>query len=394
MNKLYIIGFGTGSENYLTGIAKEKIIKANRVLSTSRISKYDDKIKDMTLSEIFIELNENIIDESVVLVSGDCGFFSISKYIVEKFSSKYNIELISGISSIQYLSSKIAKTYDDAKFVSMHGRNGNIVSKVAYNKKVFSLTGGEYRAHNVCEILDNAGLGNVKISIGEKLSYPDEKITSGFAKDLMKNIYDEMSVMYIENEDFINPFIPIKDSEFSRAKVPMTKEEVRWLSVQKLEVLPTDVVFDIGAGSGSVALELGRKAFESEVYAIEFKDDACDLINENIKKLKGFNVNLIKGMAPESMVDLPTPDKAFIGGSSGNMFEIIDFLVNKNSKIKIVINVIALQSLNELINTLEKLNFEYVDIACVNVSKSKRIGKYDMMMANNPIYVVTVSNSN
>jgi precorrin-6Y C5,15-methyltransferase (decarboxylating) len=201
--------------------------------------------------------------------------------------------------------------------------------------------------------------------------------------------FDSLSVICIENPLAANPHIPLKDSDFIRGDTPMTKEEVRWLSITKLGVTPQDVVFDIGAGTGSVAVEMARKAYEGFVYAIEVKKEACDLIRENAVKHGAFNLEIIHGEAPAVLDNLPSPDKAFVGGSSGNMDGILETLLKLNPAVKITANAITLQTINEIVTGFNKHGITNSDIVCVNIAQAKKIGGYDMMMAQNPVYIIT-----
>jgi len=379
MEKLFIIGFGPGDDAMLTESAKNVAKSAQRVLNT----------REMPLTELMSELKKLVKGETVVLVSGDCGFFSVAKKIIKYFSCRYEIKLIPGISSIQYLSAKIKISYDDAALVSLHGRTGIIVSKVAYNKKVFTLTGGANSVHDICRTLCRYELGDVRVSVGERLSYPDERVTTGKASELKDMDFDGLSVMYIENKSAVCPHKSLHDSDFVRGDVPMTKEEIRWLSIQKLSISPGDIVFDIGAGTGSVSVEMARKAFSGFIYAIEAKEDACTLVKKNAAKHGAFNIELIHGEAPDALENLPVPDKAFIGGSSGNMGRILKKLTSMNPNIKIVANAITLQTLNQVLDGFEKHGITNTDVICVNIAKAKEIGGYDMMMAQNPVYIIT-----
>ncbi|MDR0310874.1 MAG: precorrin-6y C5,15-methyltransferase (decarboxylating) subunit CbiE, partial [Acidobacteriota bacterium] len=278
--KLFVIGFGPGDDAILTDKAKTLIKTSQRVLNS----------REIPLPELLSELKKTVHGVTAALVSGDCGFFSAAKTIIKDYSGLYEIELIPGIGSIQYLSAKIKIPYDDAALISLHGRPGNIVGKTAYNKKVFALTGGENRVRDICNILCRYGLGGVNIYVGERLSYPDERIISATPNELKNIDFDSLSVMYIENPSAVNPHTPISDMDFIRGDTPMTKEEIRWLSIHKLSISPTDIIFDVGAGTGSVSVEMARKAFDGFVYAVEAKEDACGLIRENVVKHGAFNI--------------------------------------------------------------------------------------------------------
>jgi len=378
VEKLFIVGLGPGDEAMLTDRAKNALKTARKVLHT----------REMPLSSLMAELNKPEQGPVAVLVSGDCGFFSAAKTIVRDFGDRYQLEVIPGIGSIQYLSAKIKVPYDDAALVSLHGRDGNIAAKVSYNKKVFALAGGESSPRDICRVLCRCGLGNVSVCVGERLSYPDERIINSQASEFANTDFDSLSVMYIENPSAANHHIPLCDSDFIRGDVPMTKEEVRWLSIQKLGVSPSDVVFDIGAGTGSVSVELARKAFDGAVYSIEAKENACALARENIIKHGAFNTQIIHGEAPGAFEGLPSPDKAFIGGSSGNMGEILEKLLSLNPGIKITATAVTLQTLRQITDGFERHGIGGVDIICVNISRAKKVGGYDMMMAQNPVYIV------
>jgi len=389
MGKLYIIGYGPGDEAFLSDKAKSILKTVRRILSTDRIGKANERVHGMTLTELMAELKNPIDGETAVLVRGDCGFFSAARTIIRDYSDLYGIELVPGVGSIQYFSAKIKIPYDDALLISLHGRNCSIVSKVAYNKKVFALTGGLNSVQEICRTLNKYGLGGLLVSVGERLSYPDERITSAAAADLLNTDFDELAVMYIENPSAVNPHAPLNDNALIRGEIPMTKEEIRWLSIQKLGVSPADIVFDIGAGTGSVSIEMARKAFDGLVYAIESKEDACALIRENIVKLGAFNIEIIHGEAPLALEGLPIPDKAFVGGSSGNMEDILEKIVNLNPGIKIVVTAITIQTLNQTTVSFEKFGFIDTEIICVNIAKSKKAASYDMMTAQNPVFIIS-----
>ncbi len=393
MRKLYIVGFGMGSEELLTCKAKNIIKSADRVLTTTRLSLKDKDFKNCTLSEIYSELAKGLVGVTVVIVSGDTGFFSASKSITEKFNLQYEIELVNGLSSLQYFSGKLGLSYDNTKVLSMHGRNNSIIPYVSYNRKLFVLTGGKNKVDIICKDLVEYGLGNVSISVGENLSYENERIVTRTALEMHEMVFEDLSVMYIENNNFVVPNMPMVDSDFIRDEVPMTKEEVRWVCIQKLGLVPSDIVYDIGAGTGSIAIEMAKKVHEGFVYAIEQKETACDLIKQNIEKHKTFNVRVVCGKAPSSMEGLPVPSKAVIGGSTGNMKEIVNNLVSINENIKIVATAITLETVHDILESFKEFNLEF-DTISMNISKGKKVGGYNMMIANNPIYVITGQRNN
>lgn len=180
----------------------------------------------------------------------------------------------------------------------------------------------------------------------------------------------------------------MKDELFIRGKVPMTKREVRAISLEKLELLPESVCYDIGAGTGSVSIEMAFRAFRGHIYAVEKKEEACALTKQNQQKFGITNMTVISGTAPEALTGLPAPTHVFIGGTSGELKGILDFIREKNPLVRIVINVIALESLVSVIMYLKDTGIE-ADIISVQISKADHAGGYHLMKGQNPVTVIS-----
>lgn len=180
----------------------------------------------------------------------------------------------------------------------------------------------------------------------------------------------------------------MRDEWFIRGKIPMTKSEVRAVSVSKLELCRDNIVYDIGAGTGSVSVEAALKVPEGHVYAFEQKEEGCALIRANAEKAGVKNLTVVPGKAPESLYGYPAPDRVFLGGSSGNMEEILDLVTELNPAVQLVINVIALESLSQAMEWFRKKGWE-PEVVCMQVSRAAKRGPYHMMQAQNPIYVLT-----
>ena len=202
-----------------------------------------------------------------------------------------------------------------------------------------------------------------------------------------------MTVLIIENPDFdsrVKTGIP--DDEFIRAKVPMTKSEVRAVCMSKLDLSPYDIVYDIGCGTGSVSIEMAFAAYEGRVYAFGKNEEAVALVLENARKFHLDNIEAICGLAPECLNDLPIPDVAFIGGSSGNMAEIVEFLYGKNKGIRFVITAVTIETAMAALESLKDIGIEG-NIVQVAVSKGRQIGDLHMLMAQNPIFIIDGSDA-
>ena len=179
----------------------------------------------------------------------------------------------------------------------------------------------------------------------------------------------------------------MRDEWFIRGEIPMTKSEVRAVSVSRLELQTNSIVYDIGAGTGSVSVEAALKVPKGHVYAFEQKEEGCALIRANAEKAGLTNLTVVPGKAPESLAGYPAPDRVFLGGSSGNMEEILDLVTELNPAVQLVINVIALESLNQAMAWFQKNGWE-PEVVCMQVSRAAKRGPYHMMQAQNPIYIL------
>lgn len=183
----------------------------------------------------------------------------------------------------------------------------------------------------------------------------------------------------------------IADEEFIRDKVPMTKEEIRILTMCKAKIRPDNIIWDIGAGTGSLSIEAALLAPQGEVYAIEKKDLAVDLLHQNIAKFKlEDKVKVIATEAPKGLDELPNCDVVFIGGSGKHMFEILDIIDSKlNEGGRIIVNAVTIQTISEITTYMKQKESYTYEAIQVQVNRLRQIGSYDMFNAQNPVYIVT-----
>ncbi len=276
--------------------------------------------------------------------------------------------------------------------MSLHGRDRDPVPDVRRNARIFALVGGSDGVKNLCRTLTEAGLGGVKVHVGEKLSYPEEKISSGTAESLMERDFDSLSAVLIENDapDFtVTPGLP--DATFQRGEaVPMTKSEVRAVSLSKLRLTADSVCWDVGAGTGSVSIEMALLAPRGQVYAIEREERALELLRENAARLHVPNLTVVPGKAPAACRDLPAPTHAFIGGSGGKAREILALLLEKNPGVRIVATAVTLESAAELTACMKEFRFRETEAVSLSVARDRKAGPYHLMTGLNPITIFTL----
>lgn len=397
--KVSLVGIGMGTADTLTQEGKQALECADLLIGAARMVEHIRKPGQEVWTgykpeEICAYIAAHPEHKNVAIaLSGDVGFYSGAKKLLETLHRELPMvqkKVYCGISSMIYFCAKLETPWEDVHPVSLHGRECNLPGLLRIYGKIFAIVGTTDGIAKLCQKLQRYGMGDVRVEVGERLSYPEEKITRGYAWQLTELETDSLSVVLFTREGkeaIVTHGIP--DEAFIRGKVPMTKEEVRGISLSKLQLTRHSIVYDVGAGTGSVSVEMAMQAVEGRVYAIEKKPEAVELLYKNKEKFAADNLEIVEGLAPEACVDLPVPTHAFIGGSSGNMKDILKLLLSKNPGIRVVINCIALESVGEAMNCLNVLPFEQVNIAQVQVAKGKKAGSYHLMMGQNPVYVIS-----
>lgn len=188
----------------------------------------------------------------------------------------------------------------------------------------------------------------------------------------------------------MNRRIGIADDAFIRGRVPMTKQEVRILTLAKAAVGEKDVVIDVGAGTGSLSVEAALLAREGRVYAVERGKEGAELIQQNAAKFNVSNLTVVLGEAPSALTDLPQADVIFLGGSGGRLTDILDW-ADRALKTggRLVINCVTVETLHGALAYMQGKRGYTSDAFQVQITRLKRVGKYHMSEALNPIGILT-----
>ena len=398
--QVFIVGIGSGHPQGMTGETCRAIGKADCLIGAERMldgmavggQAIHHAIAPGDISDFIWKHRE--YQSFTVIMSGDTGFFSGTKKLLPMLEG-CQVQVLPGLSSMSCLCARLGKSYEDVVPVSVHGRDRDIVPDVLRNRRVFALVGGETGMARLCGRLTRAGLGDVRVSIGERLGYEEERITVGTAEELAEGSYHSLSVALIEHDRPCVVTHGLPDTVFQRGRaadtsvVPMTKSEVRAVCLSKLRLTSDAVCWDVGAGTGSVAIEMALQAVKGHVYAIERKRDAVRLMEENRQRLFANNMTIVEGCAPDACHDLPSPTHVFIGGSSGNLREIIALAKENNPGVRIVATAIALESAAELTAILRENSFTEHEIVSMTVARDRKAGGYHLMTGQNPIYIFT-----
>ena len=391
-----LIGMGSGQPENLTlqGLAAlrqaDLILGARRLLAVLPAGCTENRAAAYRPDEVAELLQTSGAENAVLVYSGDTGFYSGAAALLDKLSALgIRARVLPGLSSVQLLAAALGRSWQDWDLVSAHGRACDPVAEVLAHPQVFFLTGGGDTPASLCAKLTAAGLGAAHALVGENLGTPTEAIRFGLARELAEQTFSPLSVLLIEREALPSRRTPgLPDDAFIRGAVPMTKQEVRAAALAKLAVTPTDTLWDVGAGTGSVSVELALAAPAGQVYAVECDPEACALIQQNREKFAAYNLTLIEGKAPEALDTLPAPDAVFIGGTKGNMDAVIDAVLHKNPAARLCITAIALETLSAAVAALTAHGLA-AEVTQIAVSRTKTAGSLHLLMANNPVFLIT-----
>ena len=393
--QVILASLGSGQPKNLTEECAAALRQAGCILGARRLLEHlpqgctENRIAAIRPAELLEEIMRQQTDCAVVY-SGDAGFYSGAKGLLPLLREQgIPAKVLPGVSSVQMLAARLEQPWQDWLLMSAHGTDCDVLRAVTYGKPVFFLTGGLLGPAEICRRLTEAGLGRLRVTVGENLSCPDESITSGTAEQFSAQSFSSLSVLLTESAPRLERRCSgFPDNAFLRGEVPMTKQEVRAAALAKLAVRPGDVFWDVGAGTGSVSVELALASEGGAVFAVECSSEACGLIRANREKFCAWNLHVAEGCAPQALEDLPVPDGVFIGGTRGGMAEIVDMALRRNEKARICISAIALETVSAAAAALKQHGIapQAVQIA---VCRSKPAGGLHLLMANNPVFLIT-----
>ena len=391
-----LIGMGSGQPENLTlqGLAAlrqaDLILGARRLLAVLPAGCTENRAAAYRPDEVAELLQTSGAENAVLVYSGDTGFYSGASSMMEKLEALgVRARVLPGLSSIQLLAAALGRPWQGWNLVSAHGRTCDPVAECMQGRPTFFLTGGSEDPATLCAQLAAEGFGDVQGVVGQCLGTPEEKIFRGSVKELAAGRFNSLSVLLVEAAEVLPRRAPgLPDEAFERGDVPMTKQEVRAAVLAKLAVRPEDILWDVGAGTGSVSVELALAAPRGRVYAVECRPEGCALIKANREKFRTRNLVLVEGFAPAALSDLPAPDAVFIGGSKGSLAAIVDAALDKNPDARICVSAIALETLSAAVAALTAKG-RTVQVSQIAVSRARAVGGLHLMMAQNPIYLIT-----
>ena len=407
--EIILAGIGMGHVNGLTKEVERVISEADILLGAERMlnavySKAERHpfyqaeqvipyLHDIQSGSLFEE-NKKV----VILFSGDSGFYSgcqplyaaLEKEITEG-RIKASLRILPGISSIAYLASCIGESYHDAAVYSIHGKKlYNLAHRIKSRSKTFLITSGVKDINQLGELLTDAGMQKCEIITGYQLSYEEQRVERHTPLECMELKEEGLYTCFVKNPYATQRRLThgVADGQFIRDRVPMTKEEIREVSICKLRLKEKAVVYDIGSGTGSIAIEIAGISDDIQVYAVEQKHEAVLLIEKNKKKFELQNVTVVESRAPEGLTELPMATHAFIGGSGGRLKEILVSLRQMNPDMRVVVNAVSMETICEMREILSMDDMiKEEEIVQLQVSRAKKAGNYHLMQSENPVWI-------
>lgn len=337
MFRIQLIGIGPGS-----GLGDEQRAMINRCGCVAASNRHRRLVEGLgieilpiaPLAQALVAVESRLGRmEVAVLASGDPLFFGIGRTLISRFGRE-RVDIHPALSAMQLACSRFGEPWDDLAMISLHGRPaGELGRRLLPHARIFCFTDRVNSPAMVarsllaaCEDLGDAELAaRYTVRVAENLGLPDERLHAGTLAEIAAQTFGDLNVMLLARPEQgeKGPVFGLAETEIRHSRGLITKDEVRAVTLHRLRLPNQGVLWDIGAGSGSISVEAARLSPDLHVYAIERHEAELANIRANCRRFATFNVSVVAGAAPAALTALPPPDRVFIGGSGGNLAAII-----------------------------------------------------------------------
>ncbi|AMV73401.1 cobalt-precorrin-6B C5,C15-methyltransferase and C12-decarboxylase [Desulfuromonas sp. DDH964] len=399
MKRIYVIGAGVEGQEGFSRRAMELVEQAELLCGGERQLALFPEFsgEKVAIGSDLTGLSERLKGSSrrtVVLASGDPLFFGIGRHLLRNLSAD-ELEFVPNVSSVQYAFAKIKEPWDDAVFISAHGRGlQGAVDRIVANDKAAVLTDQLNTPAAIAAELIERGRDGYAAWLCENLGTAEEQITATDVKGLLQIKAAPLNVLILikeyeaGGEEYV-PTLGIPDEEFATVKKLITKEEVRVVTLAKLKLRHDMTLWDVGAGSGSVSIEADHLLPNGRIFAVERNPQCREFIKANLRKFSARHVTLVEGDAPACLEALPDPDRVFVGGSGGNLYAILDAVDGRlPAGGRVVINAVTLDTLTAANEYFDNAGYQ-VEVTTINIARTRPLTDYKMFEAYNPVYIIT-----
>ena len=400
MKKALVIGVGGDGRVGLSSALQERIATADELWGSTRLlAEWDDVATTRVriganIAQQVATLTERGDRQIVVLASGDPGFYGVASTLLRHLPPT-EVEIIPHTSSLQVAFARAGIPWSDAIFTSAHARPlAEVVGWAKRAHKLGVLTDPEHTPAHIAHTLLDAGVPDCRAIVAENLGLPDEKLTDTRLNLLPNQSFGPLNVLLLIHEDDWQPtplFAPRPDDAYAHRRGLITKRDIRILALGRLALSETDVVWDIGAGSGAVSIEMAELAWRGIVYAVEQNNENIEYIQQNIARYSVLNLNLVAGHAPEALANLPAPNAVFIGGTSGA----IEAIMQTTDRVahpgcRVVLNLVTLDNLNRALVCAEELGWN-TTVTQVNIAEGRTTAGHLRLAALNPVFILNTT---
>ncbi|GLI35094.1 precorrin-6y C5,15-methyltransferase (decarboxylating) subunit CbiE [Desulforhabdus amnigena] len=407
--RVVLVGMGMGRED--VGASALRWIERAEVLAGG--GRHLDWFPDLSCERIPLQgpLNDwldqvgrvSIERRTVVLASGDPFFFGVGRRLADRVG-KENLLTFPNITSVQVLFSRLNEPWEDVKVMSLHGRgpaaeNPEWLEQLRHHSKVVFFTDPQHTPDWIARQLLDAAMKDRTLVVGEDLGLPSEKIQRFFPEEAAARKFSPLNLVAVLDESpsrqAVDSTVPqavlgLPETAFRHRAGLITKMEVRAVALAHLQLRPGLVLWDLGAGSGSVSIEASRLVPLRRVVAVEKDAERYRDLQDNVKRLQGSQIETVHGKAAQVLDALPDPDRVFIGGSGGDLREIFENLLRRmRPGGRVVVTAATLDTLEAVRAFWSDKPYE-MQITQLQVSRSVPIGKTVRFEALNPVFVVSV----
>lgn len=400
MGIVYVVGAGIEGQEGFSARALSLVRQARVLYGAPRLL---ELFGDLDVEKVALsgndDLSQLVKDQPgpvVVLTSGDPLFFSIGRNLLRNLP-KDRLEFVPNVSSVQSAFSRIKEPWDDAMFISTEQRTlADIGDRIIANDKAAVLTDARHTPANIADELLRRGFDGYTVYLCENLGTTQERIVKTTVQELPTMQAAELNVLilikrYDNTTPGDQPTLGIADGEFLTMKKQITPEEVRVVALAKLQLRHDMVLWDIGAGSGSISIEADFLLPHGRIFAVERNIEYIKFLRENLNRFHPRNVRVVEGEAPSCLEDLPDPDRVFIGGSGGNLWELLEAVDGRlPADGRVVLTAMTLDTLVASSDFFGNSGY-LVDVTTLNVARTSSNTDYKVFEAHNPVYIIVAT---
>mgnify|MGYP001034677882 CR=1 FL=1 len=400
---ILVVGVGGDGPASLPEATRQRIAQADWLWGSERLLSFwsDHPATKTVIKAAILEQLDQLRSRGdrrvVILASGDPGFYGIAGTLLRHFPRE-EVEIIPHVSVLQYAFARAGVEWSDAVFTSAHARPlSEVVGWARRVAKLGILTDPQNTPAVLARALLAAGLENCRAIVAENIGLPEERLIDTHLTQLVGQSFAPLNVLLLIRDKAWRPhplFALRPDEAYRHRDGMITKAEVRALSLAALALSETDIVWDIGAGSGAMSIECALVTWRGQVFAVERAPDTVAMIRDNLARFGVFNVTVVEGEAPEALEGLPPPQAVFIGGSGGKLPAILEHV----SRVvlpggRVVLTLATLEHLNQARRCLDALGWS-TRLLQVNVARGQPIGEGTRLAPLNPVFLLIGNASN